>query len=128
MSIYRTQQIEPKNGHTAIVLNPARISGCENQQDESLEDQQEHAEEVAEEHVEDFEIEYRVIATKGKGEDLERPELAEIEAQLRTGEIDLLILEDIGRLVRGTEASRLRRGSRSWNAGRVTQRLYRHRR
>lgn len=107
MSIYRTQKTEPKNGHTAIVLNPARISGCENQKDESLEDQQEHAEEVAEEHVEGFEIEYRVIATKGKGEDLERPELAEIEAQLRTGEIDLLILEDIGRLVRGTEASRL---------------------
>ena len=48
-----------------------------------------------------------MIATKGKDEDLERPELAEIEAQLRTGEIDLLILEDIGRLVRGTEASRL---------------------
>ena len=107
MSIYRPQKTQPKNGHTVVVLNPARISGCESQKDESLDDQQEHAREVAQELVEGFEIEYRVIATKGKGEDLLRPELAEIEAQLRTGEIDLLILEDIGRLVRGTEASRL---------------------
>ena len=107
MSMYRPQKIQPKNGHTVVLMNVARISGCENQKDESLEDQQEHAREVAQELVEGFEMEYRVIATKGKGEDLERPELAEIEAQLCTGEIDLLILEDIGRLVRGTEASRL---------------------
>ena len=107
MSMYRPQKIQPKNGHTVVLMNVARISGCENQKDESLEDQQEHAREVAGELVDGFPVEYRWIATKGKGEDIVRPELAEVEAQLRTGEIDLLVLEDIGRLVRGTEASRL---------------------
>ena len=41
MSIYRPQKTQPKNGHTVVVLNPARISGCESQKDESLDDQQE---------------------------------------------------------------------------------------
>src|SRR5262249_15137408 len=50
---------------------------------------------------------YRVIATKGKGEQLDRPELAEIEAMLRSRELDLLICEDIGRLTRSVEAVRL---------------------
>ena len=70
MSIYRPQKTQPMNGHTVVLLNVARISGCENQKDERLEDQQEHAEEVADEVVDDFPIEYRLIATKGKGEDL----------------------------------------------------------
>ena len=48
-----------------------------------------------------------MIATKGKGEHLDRPELAEIEAELRKGEYDLFIFEDLGRLVRGGEAARL---------------------
>lgn len=48
-----------------------------------------------------------MIATIGEGESLDRPELPEIEAMLRTREIDVLLAEDIGRLVRGAEASRL---------------------
>ena len=109
MSMYRTQPLEPKNGLFPVVLNPARISGCKSQKEISLEDQHDHGVEVVTElwegDIED--VEFRRIATKGKGEDLTRPELAEIEAELRTGEIDLLILDDIGRLVRGTEANRL---------------------
>lgn len=109
MSIYRTQPLEPKNEVFPVVLNLARISGCPSQKEASLEDQQDNAVEVVSELWEgDIEnAEFRLIATKGKGEDLTRPELAEVEAQLRTGEIDLLILDDIGRLVRGTEAARL---------------------
>ena len=109
MSMYRTQSIEPKNGVFPVVLNPARISGCRKQKEASLEDQHDHGAEVVSElwDGEIEKVEFRLIATKGKGEDLTRPELAEIEAQLRTGEIDLLILDDIGRLVRGTEANRL---------------------
>ena len=38
---------------------------------------------------------------------MDRPELAQIEAQLRTGKFDLFVIEDLGRLVRGTEAVRL---------------------
>ena len=39
--------------------------------------------------------------------DENRPELAELEAMLRTEEIDLLICDDLGRIVRGTDAERL---------------------
>jgi hypothetical protein len=84
----------------------ARISGCPNQKELSLEDQQDHAKQVVADYYEGP-VDYRVIATKGKGERLDRPELVEVEALLRTKELDLLVAEDIGRMVRGTEAVRL---------------------
>jgi hypothetical protein len=84
----------------------ARISGCKNQKEVSLDDQVDHAKEViAELYAGPFD--YRIVATKGKGERLDRPELAQIEAMLRSNELDLLVMEDIGRLVRGAEAVRL---------------------
>ena len=109
MSIYRTQPLEPRNKVFPVVLNLARISGCPSQKEASLQDQHDNAVEVVSElwDGEIEKVEFRLISTKGKGEDLTRPELAEVEAQLKTGDIDLLILDDIGRLVRGTEASRL---------------------
>ena len=82
----------------------ARISGGANQKELSLDDQIDHAKQVVAE-LYDGPVEYRVVATTGKGERLDRPELAELEAMLRTGELDLLIAEDIGRIVRGTAAS-----------------------
>jgi site-specific DNA recombinase len=42
-------------------------------------------------------VDYRVVATKGKGERLDRPGLAKMEAMLRTRELDLLVFEDLGR-------------------------------
>jgi hypothetical protein len=69
----------------------------------SLEDQIDHAKQIAS-VIYSGPVEYREIATKGKGERLDRPELAEVEAMLRTGELDLLIVEDIGRIVRGVTA------------------------
>jgi len=99
-----TEPIRPRNGHTLIVGIVARISGCRNQKELSLEDQVDHAKQVVAE-LYDGPVEYRVVATKGKGERLDRPELAELEAMIRSGELDLLIAEDIGRIVRGTEAS-----------------------
>ena len=107
MSIYRSRKMQPRNGHTLVVLVAARISGCQSQKDVSLEDQEEHAREVIEEIYDQESVDFRVIATRGKGESLERPELGEIELMIRTREIDVLILEDLGRLVRGTEANRL---------------------
>jgi hypothetical protein len=44
---------------------------------------------------------------RGKGEALDRPELAEIEAAYRKGELDLFVFEDLGRSVRGADAVRL---------------------
>ncbi len=96
----------PRNGHTLVVGIVARISGCANQKEISLDDQVDHAkQEVASLYC--GPVEYRIVSTKGKGERLDRPELAEVEDLLRSRELDLLVAEDIGRLVRGTEAARL---------------------
>jgi site-specific DNA recombinase len=102
------QELVPRNGYILVTGIVARISGCANQKEVSLEDQEDHGKEmVAELYSETKPVEYRVIATKGKGERLDRPELAQVEAMLRTRELDLLILEDLGRLIRGGEAARL---------------------
>jgi site-specific DNA recombinase len=93
----------PRNGHTLVVGIVARISGCANQKELSLDDQVDHGKEVVRELF-DGPVEYRLICTTGKGEQLDRPELAEIEAMIRTRELDLLVAEDLGRLVRGTAA------------------------
>jgi site-specific DNA recombinase len=102
----KDSQILPRNGHTLVSGLVARISGCKNQEEVSLDDQVDHGEEVVAEHYAGP-AEYRVVATKGKGERLDHPELGQIEAMLRSGELDLLVMEDIGRLVRGAEAVRL---------------------
>jgi site-specific DNA recombinase len=96
----------PKNGHTLVVGIVARISGCANQKELSLDDQVVHAKEVVAE-LYDGAVEYVVIATTGKGERLDRPELEQIEAALRAGRQDLMVMEDLGRLCRGIEAVRL---------------------
>jgi hypothetical protein len=101
----RKKEIVPRNGHTLVVGVVARISGCQNQKEASLEDQEAHARQIIEEMY-DGPVEYRVIATKGKGERLDRPELVETEAMLRTRELDFLFAEDIGRIVRGGAAVR----------------------
>ena len=84
----------------------ARISGCVNQREMSLEDQIDHAKEIVSE-VYPGPVEFRTIATKGKGERLDRPELEDIKKIIQEGKLDLLVMEDMGRLVRGHEAVRL---------------------
>src|SRR5437868_3681638 len=98
--------IVPRNGRTLIVGIVARVSGCSKQKEISLDDQIDHAkEEVSPLHQ--GPVEYRVISTKAKGERIDRPELVEIEALIRSRVLDLLVMEDIGRLVRGIEVVRL---------------------
>lgn len=100
------EPLRPRNGHTLVVGVVARISGGPNQKELSLDDQVDHAKQVVAEMY-DGPVEFREIATTGKGERLDRPELAEVEAMLRSRELDWLMCEDIGRLVRGAEAHRL---------------------
>ncbi|MEI8373280.1 MAG: hypothetical protein WCJ35_10665 [Planctomycetota bacterium] len=102
--------LKPRNGHTLVVGIVARISGCQNQKELSLGDQEDHAKEVVAELYQGP-VEFRVIATKGKGERLDRPELVDIEEAYRSRELDLNVMEDVGRMVRGAEAARL------WGAG-----------
>ena len=114
--------ISPRNGHTLVVGIVARISGCANQKEVSLDDQVDHGKQLVGEMYDGAAhagngngngsgggggVDYRVIATKGKGERLDRPELEEIRQELMKDELDLLVMEDLGRLVRGTEAVRL---------------------
>ena len=101
-----SKPIIPRNGHTVVVGVVARISGCSNQKEISLEDQEAHAHAVIE-RMYQGPVEYRVIKTIGKGERLDRPELPEVEAMIRTGELDFLVCDDLGRMVRGAEATRL---------------------
>jgi hypothetical protein len=102
----KKKPLVPRNGHILVVVIVARISGCANQKEMSLDDQVDHAKQIIAEMYAGP-IEYRIIATTGKGERLDRPELAEIESLIRSRTIDVLIGEDVGRLVRGTEAVRL---------------------
>ena len=107
MSRRSNDQLVPRNGVTAISGLLARISGCQSQKELSLDDQLDHGKEEVEALIGDFPVEYRTLATKGKGERLDRPELAEVERWIRSRELDLLVMEDVGRLVRGAEAVRL---------------------
>ncbi len=82
MSRVSERNLSPRNGYTLMAGLGARISGCASQKDERLEDQTDHNKEV----ITDLyagPVEYLIIATKGKGERLDRPELAEIEAKFR---------------------------------------------
>ncbi|MFT3879659.1 MAG: recombinase family protein [Gemmatales bacterium] len=101
----KDRMMKPRNGHTFHVGIVARISGCQNQKDVSLEDQIDHGKEETRNYYDAGTPEYHIISTKGKGENLERPELETIEALIRSRVLDLLVVEDLGRLVRGTEAS-----------------------
>lgn len=98
------RELVPRNGETMVVGAVARISGCASQKEVSLEDQVDNIKETFSEMWEGP-VEYVVISTKGKGERLDRPELAEVEELLRSQTLDFLICEDFGRLVRGGEAA-----------------------
>lgn len=100
----RRTELSPRDGRTLVVGIVARISGCQNQKELSLDDQVDHFKEVVAEMY-DGPVEYVIIATKGKGERLDRPELKDVEQLLRSGRLDLLGAEDLGRLVRGATAA-----------------------
>lgn len=106
MSRVSDRDLTPRNGHTLMAGLGARISGCGKQKEVSLEDQTDHNKEIVEDWYQGI-IEYLIVATKGKGERLDRPELAQIEAEFRKGYLDIFVIEDLGRLVRGVEAVRL---------------------
>lgn len=99
--------MQPRNGHTFHQGIVARISGCQYQKEMSLEDQVDHGKQEGRLYYDAGIPEYHIISTKGKGERLDRPELTEIETLIRSRVLDLLVVEDLGRLARSTEASRL---------------------
>jgi hypothetical protein len=73
--------IKPRNGGTLVVGIVARISGCANQKEVSLDYQVDHCKQVVAEMYKGP-VEYRVVTTTGRGERLDRPELEQIEAEV----------------------------------------------
>ena len=106
MSRRTEPDLSQRKGHTVKTWIIARTRGCPTQKELSLEDQTDHGKEVSVE-LYDGPTEFEVVATTGKGERLDRPELDQIETALRTGEFDLSVMEDAGRLIRGADAVRL---------------------
>ncbi|WP_254510224.1 recombinase family protein [Anatilimnocola floriformis] len=98
--------LTPRNGESLIVAIVCRISGCAKQKELSLEDQEDNGKQLIGE-LYSGPAEYRVIATKGKGENLERPELEQIAAAYKSRKYDVFIFDDLSRLIRGGEAARL---------------------
>jgi site-specific DNA recombinase len=99
------EELVPRNGHTLCVLVGARISGCANQKEISLDDQVDNSKEfVCNIYI--APVDYTVISTVGKGEALDRPELERFEAAYRSGKFDLAVYDEISRLIRGVEAKR----------------------
>ncbi len=100
------EELKPRNGHTLVVGIVCRISGCSNQKELSLEDQEDNAKQTVADLYQGP-VDYRVIATKAKGERLDRPELDRVEKAYRSCEFDLFVYDDLSRLVRGTRAKEL---------------------
>jgi len=91
--------LEPRRGDVLKVLGIARISGKVNQNEKSLEDQ----EALYHERLRQFthhKYELKIIAGVGSGEWLERKEYHQALQEVETGQYDLVICEDLGRIVR----------------------------
>ena len=106
MSKRSDEQLVPKNGHSVVVLIVCRISGCSRQKEASNDDQQDNAKEALA-RLYEGPVHFDVISTKGKGERLDRPEIEQIEAAYRSGKYDLVIFDDLSRLIRGGAAAKL---------------------
>ncbi|MBL9083334.1 MAG: hypothetical protein JNK76_16080 [Planctomycetales bacterium] len=103
MSRKSDEELKPRNGHTLEVRAVCRISGCPRQKEMSLEDQEQNAREFVIDAY-SHRYEFECLSTIGKGECLERPELAKIEEMYRSNLVDLVIYDELSRLVRGQHA------------------------
>ena len=88
----------PKRGSKLIVLVITRISTTK-QDVRSLADQLQKCKEYLKLHCKP-EIDYKVISSQGSGEHLDRKELLEAEDMVASGNLDLVIVEDLGRICR----------------------------
>jgi hypothetical protein len=105
MSRNQDQPLVPKNGHTLKVLLPCRVSDPgPGKQDERSNDDQEA---MLRSRLKDY-FEGRtavtVVAGSGSGEWLERAEYLRLIEMVETGEYDLVLTEDLGRIVRRIHA------------------------
>ena len=91
--------LKPRRGGILYVLLICRISTV-HQDPLSLEDQEALLRRYLAEHYDGQVVIVRVIATQDSGESLDRPELAEAESLVEGRTIDLVLVEDLGRICR----------------------------
>jgi DNA invertase Pin-like site-specific DNA recombinase len=94
--------LRPRNGRVLYVLIIARISTA-HQDRRSLAEQESLCKQYIGAHFKGP-IKYHVIASQGSGEILDRKELHEAEALVETGTLDVVIVEDLARLCRRSQA------------------------
>jgi DNA invertase Pin-like site-specific DNA recombinase len=97
--------LEPGSGGILRVLAPGRVS-CPRpgkQDMRSLDDQQDIQRRWLEQHT-DLPVEVEVIAGSGSGEILDRAEFLRLLDLIRSGKYDLVLTEDLGRIVRRVHA------------------------
>ena len=102
MKITLNPPLVPKHGRKLVVLLICRISR-KTQDEKSLEDQEALYRKWLEENT-DCEIEVIVIAGQGGGERLTRVEYEQACAEVESGRLDLVLVEDLGRICRRVHA------------------------
>jgi hypothetical protein len=93
----------PKDGQTLKVIVPVRVSDPTKQDERSLEDQRAKVEKFLTEHF-DGPYELTVLEGRQSGELLDREEFRKLNELVATGRFDLVIAEDLGRIVRRMQA------------------------
>lgn len=97
-SAYLHPMLKPRWENDLIVVFVVRISGP-NQDIKSLDDQKSLLLRWLRHHY-DGPVRIKVIKSRGKGELLGRPELKRVRKVIRSGKADLILMEDLGRMVR----------------------------
>lgn len=94
--------IAPRDGDILRVLGIARISTL-NQDERSLDDQVALLKTHLTNHY-DGPVEWTIIKSQGSGERVDRQELFEAEELIESGQVDLIVTEDLGRIMRRSQA------------------------
>ena len=93
----------PKNGDTYMVLTFGRIS-TEHQDEKSLDDQSQYSLDHLSRIMPGENFEIKVIAGQGSGQYLDREEFVELTSEVATGQYDIVIAEDLARILRRMHA------------------------
>lgn len=97
--------IEPRNGHTVRVLVTCRVSDPRpgKQDERSLEDQRAMHEEWLQAHL-NYPYELTVLEGRESGELIDRADYRELTQLVETDQFDLVLTEDLGRILRRVHA------------------------
>lgn len=105
MASYLDPPLVPRNGHTLEVIMVCRVSDPRpgKQDERSLTDQEAKHREWLAQYTE-LPVKVTVIAGSGSGELLDREEYVRLTNEVETGRYDLVLAEDLGRIVRRVHA------------------------